>query len=170
MNSCTGATCGSHMVKMIPVEQTKVHIPGEQRGNCMAACVASILELDIRELPDVDEVEEKGLIFTNVLNTYLAQHHGLTYAYVPDYLIGGVRVPGYHVLNGPTIRTRETGIHHAVVAWDGRMVWDPHPSKAGLLEVESYSVLSPIPKRAEYDWWALHQTCVCPICSEPSTF
>jgi hypothetical protein len=151
---------------MIPVTQTKTHIPGEQRGNCMAACVASILELPIEAIPDVDAVERAGWHFTNVLSSYLAVHHGLTYATVPDYLMGGVRVPGYHVIGGPTVRTPATGIHHAVVGWDGKMVWDPHPARTGLTEVRDWSVLSPIPEAKRAEWWAggERNPCLCPAC------
>lgn len=41
---------------------------------------------------------------------------------------------------GPTIRTPETGVHHAVI-YDrvaGKMLHDPHPSRAGLTEITYY--------------------------------
>ena len=37
---------------MKPVEQTIIHVPGRENGNCFAACVASLFEVHIDEVPN----------------------------------------------------------------------------------------------------------------------
>jgi hypothetical protein len=45
-----------------------------------------------------------------------------------------MRERGYHLMVGTTVWTPVNGRHHAVVARFGEMVWDPHPSRAGLVD------------------------------------
>lgn len=124
-------------------------------GNCWQTCVACIINIDPEELPsqvryDVRERTYSGWgSYLNVLNGYLAKHHGLMYAEIYEYQIGAVMVrdPGWHMLIGPTVRTeahRAANAHHInhmVVARYGELIWDPHPSRAGLTEVERWGVL-----------------------------
>lgn len=130
-------------------------------GNCWQTCVACIINIDPEELPsqvryDVRERTYSGWgSYLNVLNGYLAKHHGLMYAEIYEYQIGAVMVrdPGWHMLIGPTVRTeahRAANAHHInhmVVARYGELTWDPHPSRAGLTEVERWGVLGPLPDR-----------------------
>jgi hypothetical protein len=125
-------------------------------GNCWQTVIACILEIDPEKLPPQHEIEvlDNHKFFggwgsyMNVLNGYLSKHHGLCYFEIHGYQFGGVRPTNpFHLLAGPTVRTEEhrkagrLHTHHAIVGHMGEPVWDPHPSRAGLLEVERWGVL-----------------------------
>ncbi len=146
-------------------------------GNCWQTAVACILEVDPAELPDQVALEGAGKQYTNRLNAYLGQHHGLMYSELEDYQWLGImpREPGWHLIIGPTIRTTETHrIHHVVVGRFGEEFWDPHPSRAGLTEPRRWGILAALPNRIR-DWrkemlakggeWEFD--CVCPACVRP---
>lgn len=111
---------------MRPVDQTTY---GVNDGNCFPACIASILEISIDEVPrfygpSVDFLQwlaPQGLSATH----YKGDN------YVP---------PGFAIAAGPSLRF--AGRLHACVAYDGAIVHDPHPSREGLpFGVEDYVVL-----------------------------
>ena len=66
-------------------------------------------------------LQQFGLWFVMVPNTGLSWHSSA----------GGV----HHMLIGDTIR----GTHHAVVARNGYMIHDPHPSRMGLINGGSWN-------------------------------
>jgi hypothetical protein len=118
---------------MVPVTQTRVG----DRGNCFAACLASILEEPLPEFgltsdPDYD---------TNV-DAWLAAR-GLRYTQVPS----DVKPMGWTTIEGISPR----GGMHAVVGLNGKIVWDPHPKELndgqGLVSVERYGLLLPLGAR-----------------------
>ena len=113
----------------------------------MSACLASIFELPIKEVPTFamkkyywDHVQawlrERGYyVFT--LNTG-------TDGYDQEQLSGVIE--GYHTMAGPGPR----GCRHVVVGKSGKVVHDPHPSRAGLLEIDEWDLYIPIdPARKE---------------------
>lgn len=127
-------------------------------GNCWQTAIACILEVDPEEMPPQSEIEEMSaskakpgggwLLYSNALNGYLKTHHGLVYSEIQKFQFKSVRpVRSLHTLNGPTVRSKEFEkqriyhINHCVVAKDGAIVWDPHPSRAGLIDVDSWGVL-----------------------------
>lgn len=119
-------------------------------GNCWQTAVACILDVEPDALPDQVEIEVAGRSYHNAINAYLAKHHDLIYAPLADFEWGAIATihpPGYHLMIGPTERTGTSGSHHVVVGRDGVALWDPHPSRAGLLVVESWGVLSALPAR-----------------------
>lgn len=132
-------------------------------GNCWQTAVACILAVEPWRLPP-QELYDFGKVngrkhggaacsYHNVLQGYLGKHHGLCYHELSDFQFGGVDVkaPGWHLLIGPTVRTEVNNSHHCVVGRFGVPVWDVHPSKAGLLSVERWGVLSPLPARIAED-------------------
>ena len=114
---------------MIPVTQTiLLGDPSGERGNCFAACIASILELPIEQVPNFCNHDDWRLRTNEWLSL-----RGL--AYLDVNLVGDardelVRFWGYHVISGDGPR----GVRHAVVGLRGEIVWDPHPTRAGLLD------------------------------------
>lgn len=89
-------------------------------GNCLQAAVASLLDLDLDDVPHfildpaweisfMDFMEANGQPVT--LTKYTGEENGIAV--------------------GPTVRAT----HHAVVMLHGATAWDPHPSRAGLLNV-----------------------------------
>lgn len=93
-------------------------------GNCFATCLRCILELN-------GPIEN----FCAHDDWFIRVEHflrGYGFAYVPieistdSYLW---KILGYHVIGGDGPR----GIRHAVVGFQGKIAWDPHPSRKGLL-------------------------------------
>lgn len=124
---------------MIPVYQNKIG----SNGSCFASCIASILELPIKDVPNFVEfgkdwmlelwkfLEPKGLTYTSV---NFKQHEA------PE------RIPsGYHIISGYAPR----GYRHSVVGFRGQCVHDPFPNGGGLITVDSWGVIHSL----EYDNW-----------------
>lgn len=141
--------------------QTHLH-PG---GNCWQTALACILDVDPAELPDQHAIEMAKGSVGNALRAYLFRHHGLgydeqTHAHLFPQLKPSTDAP--HLLIGPTVRTHETGALHVVVGVRGCMVWDPHPSRAGLVAVEKWGFLHPFVEKWRQTWERV--PCVCPRC------
>ena len=124
---------------MIPVDQNKFDYP---EGNCLMACIASIIEVELCDLPDLFErctrQDENGIYWDNadwwdVVLEGLAVHGWEARAQVAvsdDYW-----PDGYAIAAGPTGRAfDENGndVGHCIVCLDGIMVHDPHPDRTGL--------------------------------------
>ena len=110
---------------MIPVFQTTFGFP---HGNCFAACLASILELPIADVPnfcDGDNPRWKAdcLEWLRPFGLYL-----LSVA-LPDDFPADQMPAGYHVMSGKSPRGK---FNHSVVGFAGKMVHDPHPSGDGI--------------------------------------
>lgn len=115
---------------MIEVEQTKFggpEHPVHERGNCFAACLASLLEVDLGELPDA-AADESGwgqlLDWLGERGWYLAwlDNHDWGDGFWPGYVIAGCASRSYAHLMG-----EGEGGGHVVVVRDGRVVWNPNP-------------------------------------------
>lgn len=114
---------------MKPVDQDRFGVPG---GNCFSACVATLLELPLSEVPyfmddwprSFDQwLHERGLYamsFTLPSDPALLPRGG--------YILGGQSPRG----------------SHAVVAMGAEIVHDPHPSRAGLDQREDFTLLLPL--------------------------
>ena len=113
---------------MIPVDQTLFGVPG---GNCFAACVASILELDINDVPYFMEDEQWKPRFNHwIWRNYLIvpSYFSLTrYGWYPSDI---------HILHGKSPRG-----NHCVVARGSKIIHDPHPSRKGLISIREATVL-----------------------------
>lgn len=129
---------------MIPVFQTMT-VGNNGEGNCFNACIASILELPLREVAQIhprfegdywgaweDWFAERGL-FMN--------HRGLRDGSPKGYAIASGRstrlYPDGHAKAGERI-------HHACVVFNGELVHDPFPMKGGFDDVTSYWTIDPI--------------------------
>ncbi len=122
---------------MIPVDQTKF---GPEEGNCFSACVASILELHICNVPHFcGGGNEKWL---KDAEAWLRENHNLTLlGFVSRGRSGVYCLPSmFHILSGESGR----GLFHSVVAFCGEVVHDPHPSRKGIIEIEEYDFLIPV--------------------------
>lgn len=119
---------------MRPVTQTRFGWP---EGNCLMACVASILEVDLEALPDLYEAqqEREDGSWWNALHEALKER-GWSCVYVgwdtdiaapQGYAIAGGDSPREDVVND-----KGENAGHTVVVKDGRVVHDPHPSRDGL--------------------------------------
>lgn len=123
---------------MIPVDQT---VFDDGYGNCLSACVASILELPIADVPNFRESPEPE----SALRTWLAQRGWSVFQYTvatADDLASTHFNTGpgvYVILGGAGPRTNAQGRpkQHAVVGraagYGVKIVHDPHPSRLGLV-------------------------------------
>ena len=116
---------------MKKVYQTKF---GEDEGNCMAACIASILELDINEIPMLKDDADGS--YAKKLNDFLKTREC---CYV-EYETGEPAVnwwvlnSGYSIISGDSPRGN---CLHAVVGYKGCMVHDPHPDNQMLKNIQT---------------------------------
>lgn len=128
---------------MVPVDQTKFGVP---YGNCFEACIASVLELSLDDCdiyPDgIDSgsgnCRRQNKNWWNVFLEWIRER-----GYEPLYILHNEvrRAPkGYSIVSGLGPR----GLDHATVGLDGEIVHDPHPSRAGLIQVRDYIVLIPL--------------------------
>lgn len=151
---------------MTPVDQDEFY-PG---GNCLEASIASILDLPLDALRVYGRhrwdyaaalrAREPGRAVYRHLEAQQreARRLGFTLARIdpPTSRDGvgpeessllfrpiGATPVGYSVASGPGPRTKPDGapIYHSVVALNGAIVHDPHPSRAGLLEIEWFDLV-----------------------------
>jgi hypothetical protein len=135
---------------MIPVTQT---LFGRAEGNCLAACVASILELDIADVPNFCADQSDGSWLRKLADWLAEEGMCAVHASFVDGDPGVVPAPedlatmaswmklrriGFAIVSGYT----ERGLSHSTVWFDGELVHDPHPSQNPLINVVDMIVLS----------------------------
>lgn len=119
---------------MKPVDQDKFGSPG---GNCFSACVASLFEIPLEEVPYFMDSPNWWDSFLEWLET-----RGWTALSLP--LVDSSMVPpGLHILSGQSPRFTRRSLH-AVVAKGRKIVHDPHPDRAGIVTREDAVVLVPL--------------------------
>lgn len=116
---------------MKPVMQSKLYREdAPMRGNCRAACVASLLEVPLWMVPPIEDM--RGDLQEERWNEWVQRMFGL--AFVRTHGHEPARLPEYYIACGPS--PRGGGIYHAVVYRGGELAHDPHPSGAGVESVE----------------------------------
>jgi hypothetical protein len=117
---------------MRPVRQTKFYVEGVSRGNCQQAATASLLGLELDEVPNFMEQPEG---FWQSFYAFLKRRGLYAFELGPNW------APDcYYLAYGPSSR----GVSHAVVYRDGELAFDPHPSDEGIEEVKSITLIVPI--------------------------
>ena len=118
---------------MTPITQEFLHDPDNGvYGDCQRAVIASLLNLPISEVPHfLADGEGDAVKFWEGLQKFLGKH-GYAWFTVPARSGGaffGHDGGVYHEISGPSPRGE---FLHAVIGLDGNVVFDPHPSRAGL--------------------------------------
>lgn len=113
---------------MKPVYQT---IFDGQNGDCMAACIASLLELDLDQVPNPHTAN-----WWDAWQAWLKQR-GL---YLVEASIGDWTPPGYAILVGTSPRG---DWQHACIVLNGEIVHDPHPDGGGVVTRTAYDLVVP---------------------------
>lgn len=131
---------------MTPVTQT---ITGD-KGNCLQAAVASILDKPLEEVPHFICYGESWFIALILfMRDFGYEYHGIADGSLltdPKFNKG---IGGYVIGSGMSPR----GFSHAVVCKDGEIVHDPHPSRAGVEHIESFYQFEPFGEtREELNW------------------
>lgn len=131
-------------VRAWPVTQTILHHDPARSGNCLAACVATFLGLSLKQVPHFIEFgqawggKEDRAAWWAMLCGFMAGH-GLWLTKL-DSLDDAE--PGEVVfVAGKSPR----GVMHQVLYRDGVVWHDPHPSRAGLVDVQAIEAWRPLP-------------------------
>lgn len=114
---------------MIPVMQTKP-------TNCLEACIASLLEVRIEDIPDLEAYTDGP--WMKKLNEWLEINYQVVYMEV-QILSKEVSKffqdkDFFHIIIGKTLRSSK--IRHAIIARQGKMLHDPYPGGLGVLDDE----------------------------------
>lgn len=138
---------------MIPVTQTKVCVYDSAgnmliNGNCLAACIASLLELPITEVPNVEVLfdADNPTFYYSTLQIWL-KSKGYQIKEDNRFKIfhwGGAIEPEttdkYYLVTGVSPR----GVKHVCIYKNGKLVHDPHPSQEGLMMLEYFESVTKI--------------------------
>lgn len=123
---------------MTPIDQT---VFGFDEGNCFAACIASILEIPLDSIPFFFDVDDWWSKFDSWLEA-----KGLDCMY---YLFGPnentlkeLSSSDTYILSGLSPRATD-GQLHAVVAGQGKILHDPHPTRHGLMDFYDAILITP---------------------------
>jgi hypothetical protein len=100
--------------------------PSGRPGNCLQAAVATLLNLPLDRVPHFVESGDDWL--TEMIVFAETRGYRTEWRTKDEPLTFGL-------MFGPTVRSAD--LHHAVAVVDGVM-WDPHPSRAGLTEAFTY--------------------------------
>jgi hypothetical protein len=143
---------------MIPVTQTKVVVKDSKGnqvvyGNCYAAAIASLLELPITEVPNVETLfKVNDLLWIQVMDAFLAAqgYELMTNDWFKVFHDGRYGVDDgrrfqmmqycenkFYLVSGPSIRW----VKHICIYKNGSLVHDPHPTKEGLTALEDFQEL-----------------------------
>jgi len=115
-----------------PLDQTIFGVvtpeDGKRPGNCWQACVASLLDLPLDQVPHFIEVSPRT--WERHTRRFVFEHTGLDLGcFLPEFPL---TEPGQYVIgSGPSPRG---DFLHAVIldGATGALAHDPHPSRAGL--------------------------------------
>lgn len=130
---------GSVMVGLSPTTQ---RVEGYPFGECVRASYATILDLPLASVPRFDpgslrpgeNQTEREREWLHMIGLDLIEISADEAAELPpedldrDHLVSGIS---------------PRGLGHRCVGHGGRVVWDPHPSRAGLVQVLSFGILVP---------------------------
>ena len=118
---------------MIPVEQT---IIDSKNGNCLAACVASILEIGIDDVPN-----PHGAGWFERWQEFLVDYG---YQMVSIDVSNGIVPAEYHIISGKSL---SGDWYHCVVGHQGKIIFDPNPNTNGLETEEYWDIFVPIVRK-----------------------
>jgi hypothetical protein len=127
---------------MIPVYQTMT-VANDGQGNCFNACIASILELPLREVANILPRDER----------YWGPWQEWFTAKGLQLRECSAKNPpkGWAIASGDGFRVYPDGhekagkpISHATVAFNGEVLHDPFPGGKGLAHVSYYWAIEPI--------------------------
>lgn len=104
-------------------------------GDCLRACVCSILEMGIDDVPHfiIEQDDWVGKMI-QWLNSKGYEFKGCKYG--TDVLTYDKGIDGYYIVNGLSRFFLNGKTRHSVVFKDGKMVHDPNPNSKGLQSIE----------------------------------
>jgi hypothetical protein len=122
------------------ITQTILHNPAtpEIMGNCWQAAIASLLDLDLDEVPHFVQQHDTMIDVEEATRSW-AQARGFEMVEVSAEWLAGSDMPA--LLYGRSPRN----VAHVVVGRGPLVVHDPHPSRSGLRAVDGGFVFFPCP-------------------------
>lgn len=137
---------------MKPIAQ---NIFGPMIGNCYTACVASVLEIPLEDVPNWALLLAEDYMpeaWNKAINSWTRERgfYILTTTAPEDpendFVAKGEILQGIHHLIGGKARADDGSlVNHSVVGLNGKIVWDPNQKRnSGLEIVEDYSVFVPL--------------------------
>lgn len=124
--------------------QTKFsNIEGTEHGNCFSTAIACLLDLDITDVPELQEHSDGGWypIYKEFLNKHGFWEDGVwgvspesswNSDFVNSQYMG---IDGLFIVGGTSPRGFARG-HAAIYNKQGELIHDPHPSGDGVLKIE----------------------------------
>ena len=116
---------------MIPIDQTLFKQDGVS-GNCMQAAVASLMEMPLEQVPHFAHSGSPEVCWDLFEDWFNEQGYTVRFSGIVDKNCN-------YLAAGPTVR----GTQHMVVMHGDKVIHDPHPSRAGLLDIAHTFVLVP---------------------------
>ncbi len=148
---------------MTPVIQTKVVVRNSKgdivvNGNCYAAAIASMLDLPITEVPNIEVFFDTSFDYKWLMNAWLREKHKMKIDWAEEYEIFHIEFEDgqrydeeankirlrlgddCYLAYGPSVR----GVSHICIYQGGEMIHDPHPTGEGLVKVEGLQKIIPL--------------------------
>lgn len=122
---------------MTPYIQTILHDHPTLVGNCWQTAIASVLDLELDEVPHFVQMDEDNEGNWWDLSSEWLKERG--YDLQPQWEDGYI-VDEYYLVTGQSPRG---DFDHVVVFQNGKMVHDPHPSGDGILDQKAYATIRP---------------------------
>jgi hypothetical protein len=117
---------------MKPVMQTLFY-DKDGTGNCFEACLASILDMNISDIPMFHEGDWFQRLWQWLKEKGLTCHGTISPEDVLTYSDG---IDGYFIVAGESPRGKHIRGGHAVVFKNGKMIHDPHPDGTGVVSIK----------------------------------
>ena len=107
----------------------------ETPDSCLQAALAFLLELEIEQVPRFDETAIPGKNQNRMVRDWLATIGFDLWVWIKPMGFAGMHIQCGHA---------ERGHGHAVVMRGDVLVFDPHPSGAGLISVDEWWLVLPL--------------------------
>lgn len=132
------------------VDQTIFVGDSARKGNCVAACVATVTGVSLDRVPHFIEF---GIAYGDSDDVHEVSHGNNWWAMMLGFLAGH----GLWVVEVDKVTDADRhefalvagmsprGVLHQVIYREGRLWHDPHPSRAGVLDVREVLVIRPLP-------------------------
>lgn len=134
---------------MSRVDQTIFVTDPARKGNCVAACVATLFGVPLKDVPHFVEF---GIAYGDSDDVRAASSGHHWWAMMLGYVAGR----GHWVVELDSVADADTGemilvagmsprgVMHQVLYRDGRLWHDPHPSRDGVLDVREVLAVRPL--------------------------
>lgn len=135
------------------LKQSKTHSESV-KGNCMATCIACILDLEITDVPQFEEINRPQSWEVALISWLIDKGYYIHADYPVKYSDGDKKViempNDLCIVGGKSTRG---DLLHAVIYKDGKLYHDPHPDNTGVLTVDDYWLIYPIEGNQAGTWY-----------------